>query len=193
MVGDVLEKLCICGEFQVFGFGNQGGNILFAQFEEVIVAIQGSIVRLGGFKIGNNACAAVVMVRGEPGFHIRSGGLGKILVCLPERGGMHQGLLGIQPPGSRIKLKDASVHHAGRGTGGDSPFFDRYHRGTAKLAADASAEADPEPGNIFMKLRYLLLRMGASPEGVEIAEAVELVKLYNEERAQMLCPLLGIT
>jgi len=44
-----------------------------------------------------------------------------------------------------------------------------------------------------MKLRFLLLRMGARPEGVEIDEAVELVKLYNEERAQLLCPLLGIT
>lgn len=44
-----------------------------------------------------------------------------------------------------------------------------------------------------MKLRYLLCRIGERPEGVEIEEAVELVKLYNEERAQQFCPLLGIT
>jgi len=35
--------------------------------------------------------------------------------------------------------------------------------------------------------------MGERPEGVEIDEAVELIKLYNEERAQQLCPLMGIT
>jgi len=44
-----------------------------------------------------------------------------------------------------------------------------------------------------MRLRYTLLRIGERPESVEIDEAAELVKLYNEERAQQLCPLLGIT
>lgn len=44
-----------------------------------------------------------------------------------------------------------------------------------------------------MKLRYILCRIGENPETTEVNEAVELVKLYNEERAQQLCPLLGIT
>jgi len=44
-----------------------------------------------------------------------------------------------------------------------------------------------------MKLRFCLYRMGANPEMTEIDEAAELVKLYHEERAQQLCPLMGIT
>lgn len=44
-----------------------------------------------------------------------------------------------------------------------------------------------------MKLRYALCRIGENPGTTEIDEAVELVKLYNEERAQQLCPLMGIT
>jgi hypothetical protein len=44
-----------------------------------------------------------------------------------------------------------------------------------------------------MKLRYVLCRIGEDPGRTEVDEAVELVKLFNEERGQWFCPLMGIT
>ncbi len=41
-----------------------------------------------------------------------------------------------------------------------------------------------------MKLRFYLYRMGAYPEITEIEEAVELVRLYNDERVQTMCPFM---
>lgn len=42
-----------------------------------------------------------------------------------------------------------------------------------------------------MRIRYVLHRVGAEPSGIEIDEAVPLVEMWSEERAQMLCPFLG--
>lgn len=42
-----------------------------------------------------------------------------------------------------------------------------------------------------MTFRYLIARIGLNPDSVEIDEAVALITLYNEERALMLCPLMG--
>ncbi len=42
-----------------------------------------------------------------------------------------------------------------------------------------------------MKLRYYLLRLGANPCECEIDEAIELVRLWNEERSSMICPFMG--
>lgn len=40
-----------------------------------------------------------------------------------------------------------------------------------------------------MRLRYCLLRIGASPCTIYIDEAVELCAMYAEEQAMRMCPL----
>ncbi|MFA6911369.1 MAG: hypothetical protein WCQ59_09635 [Candidatus Cloacimonadaceae bacterium] len=42
-----------------------------------------------------------------------------------------------------------------------------------------------------MKLRYVLYRLGADPNNVELDEALELSALYTEESSARFCPLLG--
>jgi hypothetical protein len=42
-----------------------------------------------------------------------------------------------------------------------------------------------------MRIRYVLYRLGADPGEIEIDEALPLVELYHEERAQVLCPLVA--
>lgn len=42
-----------------------------------------------------------------------------------------------------------------------------------------------------MNIRFILYRIGANPDLIEIDEAIPLVDLYNEDRTAFLCPLLG--
>jgi hypothetical protein len=44
-----------------------------------------------------------------------------------------------------------------------------------------------------MNIRFVLYRLGANPDLIEIDEAIPLVDLYHEDRAAFLCPLLEIT
>ncbi len=44
-----------------------------------------------------------------------------------------------------------------------------------------------------MNIRFVLYKIGANPDLIEIDEAIPLVDLYNEDRAAFLCPLLEIT
>lgn len=45
--------------------------------------------------------------------------------------------------------------------------------------------------NVFMRLRYILARIGINPDCTEIDEALPLAQLWQEERAVMICPLIG--
>jgi hypothetical protein len=75
--------------------------------------------------------------------------------------------------------------------GDHPPFCDRYYHRTLKL--EESSGSDPAPGNIFMNIRFVLYKIGANPDLIEIDEAIPLVDLYHEDRAAFLCPLLEIT
>lgn len=44
-----------------------------------------------------------------------------------------------------------------------------------------------------MNIRFVLYKIGANPDLIEIDEAIPLVDLYNEDRAAFHCPLLEIT
>ena len=84
--GEVVKELRACGEFEGNGFINQGLDISFAEFGEVMVAIQGSVVGIGRFDVGDDAGAAVIVVGWEEGSHLGGGGLGEVVVVGPEGG-----------------------------------------------------------------------------------------------------------
>lgn len=44
-----------------------------------------------------------------------------------------------------------------------------------------------------MNIRFILFKIGANPDIIEIDEAIPLVDLYHEDRAAFLCPLMEIT
>ncbi|MDD2230274.1 MAG: hypothetical protein PHY48_12785 [Candidatus Cloacimonetes bacterium] len=44
-----------------------------------------------------------------------------------------------------------------------------------------------------MRLRYVLARIGIDANKAEIAEAVELCGMWQEERAGLMCPFMGAT
>lgn len=77
--------------------------------------------------------------------------------------------------------------------GGVCPFCDRYHRRANRIDSDGGDGGDDGGGNIYMKMRYVMCRIGCDPSEIEIDEAVELAELYYEERVQGVCPLVEIT
>lgn len=44
--------------------------------------------------------------------------------------------------------------------------------------------------NVFLRLRYVLARIGINPDIVEIDEALPLAQLWQEEWAAMICPFM---
>ena len=115
----MLKKLFTGIEFIAQGIGHNGVYMLILELNKVVVAIQGSIVRIGGFHIGNDAGTAVVVVGREVGIHIGGRSLGEVVVISPKRGWHDELRLdsclrrndGLRRDGG-CDFKDASVHHA---------------------------------------------------------------------------------
>lgn len=42
-----------------------------------------------------------------------------------------------------------------------------------------------------MKIRYLLGKINQNADNIEIDEALELLRIYNEDQTAHLCPALG--
>jgi len=61
--------------------------VFFLQGFEVVVAVQGGVVGIGRFDVGDDAGAAIIVVRREEGAHLGGGGLGEVVVTGPEGGG----------------------------------------------------------------------------------------------------------
>ncbi|NBK24947.1 MAG: hypothetical protein EOM68_23340 [Spirochaetia bacterium] len=87
---DVLMKLVPRFKLVAQGIGYNGFYMLILELYKVVVAIQGSIVGIGGFHIGNNAGTAIVVVGRQPGIHICGRSLGEVVVIVPERGGHYE-------------------------------------------------------------------------------------------------------
>lgn len=76
--------------------------------------------------------------------------------------------------------------------GGGDPFFIRYNRISDRIRYGSGGEEGEQSGNPFMRLRYIISRIGINPNDIEIDEGMELARLWIEEKSQQICPFMGI-